>query len=103
MVWGLAFLKFACWTTGTRNATVARSPVNEKNIIIIISQEIREIVKDRIIDGVILQDSGFYLESLEKEVLKELEETNIPLFIIEKKCLIILLHMQILIIIKAVK
>ena len=48
-------------------------------------KEIIEIVKDRIIDGVILQDSGFYKDIMEKEVISELNKMNIPLFIIEKK------------------
>jgi DNA-binding LacI/PurR family transcriptional regulator len=48
-------------------------------------KKIIQVVKDRVIDGVILQDSGFYTESMEKEVIEELDRTGIPLFVIEKK------------------
>ncbi len=48
-------------------------------------KKIIQVVKDRIIDGVILQDSGFYSKSMEQEVVEELDKTKIPLFMLEKK------------------
>ena len=48
-------------------------------------KRIIQVVKDRIIDGVILQDSGFFSEHMENEVINELRSTGIPLFIIERK------------------
>ncbi len=48
-------------------------------------KKIISIIKDRSIDGVLLQNSGFWGHSFDLEVIDKINNINIPLFILEKQ------------------